>query len=409
MNSKAYLIPFAAFLAVLLVGFASAQLVNNTTSLVSPSSVSGIATAFNDVLLSDSQTVIAGTVGDTVPVRITFTALNDASNVRVKVWMDGYRSDISASTTRFDLVSGSVYTKLLSLNLPSDLDTTTQTFTLHVSVANENGYNSANYIVKMQRDSYSMNVLSVDFPTQVAAGDNVPVSVVVTNNGMHTLDNGYVTVSIPTLGLSSKVYLGDTSPVDNCSDNCDMTDSVQKTVYVKIPESTTTGVYQVQVNAYNADATTTVSKMISVSESAATNVLAAVKNQDIRAGETKNYDVIVVNSGNTVKVFNVQTVSGSALSVSAPSFVTVGPQSSATIPVAVTASNKADVGSYTFTVTVDGKQTVLGANVVQGSASSSVLVLTVVLAVIFLILLVVLIVLLFKKEKSVETVETSYY
>lgn len=410
MNSKAFLIPFIAVFAVMFVGFASAQLVNTNTvfGLMTPS---GIAASFNDVQLVEGITTpIAGFSGDTIPVRVTFTAARDASDVKVKIWIEGTKDDITASTNRFNLINGSVYTNQLSLQLPSNLDDLSQEFTLHVSVSSADMYDEESFTVRMQRESYSLDLLSVDYPVQVSAGDLIPVSVVVNNNGMETLDNAYVIASITSLGISSRGYFGDLSALDNCSDNCNTQDSAQKVVYLKIPESATAGTYQLDVKVYNKDATTTVSKIINVEQSASTNVLAAVKSQDLKAGETKTYDLIIVNSGDKIKVYNIQVVSGTALSVSAPSIVTVGPESSTTVPITVRALDDAQTGSYTFSVTVDGQQTTFGANIVQGSGvSNSVIALTVVLVVIFLVLLVVLIVLLTRKEKTVEQVETSYY
>jgi uncharacterized membrane protein len=403
MNSKTYLIPFIAILAVMIVGFASANQL--TTS-------DNIKTFFNDVQLTSGSTQIAGITGDTVPVRVVFTANTDASDVRVKVWMEGYRSDISATTSRMNLVSGSTYSELLNLQLPSDLTDLTTDFTLHVSVSNADNYDEDSYSVEMQRDSYKLDVLSVDYPTSVGAGETVPVAIVVRNNGMETLQDGYVIASIPSLGISSKAYFGDLVPVENCSDDCNQDNSVQKIVYVKVPESTAAGVYELKVQVYNSDATTTVSKMISVGESASITVLAATMSQDIRAGETKTYNLIVVNSENQIKILNLQTVSGNSLLVSAPTVATVGPQSSVTIPITVTANEDANVGTYTFSATVDGKQTVFTANVVSGSvigSNTSVIALTVVLVIIFIVLLIVLIVLLTRRDKTSEEVETSYY
>ena len=122
--------------------------------------------------------------------------------------------------------------------------------------------------------------------------------------------------------------------------------------------------------------------------------------------------IVIVNSANKVRVFNINAVSGTALSVSVPSVVTVGAGSSVTVPVTVRASNDADVGAYTFSVNVDDETVVFGANVTNGSASgvsTSVVALTVVLVIIFVVLLIVLIVLLTRKEQTIEEVETSYY
>lgn len=404
MNSKAYFIAFIAVLAVFaMLGFSSAAVTVQTLN------ITNFAVSFNDVGLSTSSTPIAGLTSDTVPVRVTFTSNVDASDVRVKVSMEGFRDNVEASTGRTNLVVGSTYTKLLSLQLPSDLKNVTKDATLYVRVSDSNNAYEQTFAVRLQRESYDFNVLSIDTPSSVSAGANVPVSVVVENSGMENLDDGFVIVSIPSLGISSKAYFGDLVPVE-CDDNCDIQDSVQKVVYLKIPETAKAGVYQIEAKVYNQDVVTTAVKSIDVGSSASTDVLSPASNLEIRLGETKTVDLIVVNSGDSIKVFNVQTASGSALSVSAPTVITVAPQSSATVPVTVTTGKNADVGSYTFSVVIDGKQTTLGVNVVGGSAvSNSVVILTVILAVIFVVLLVVLIVLLVRREKPASEVETSYY
>jgi uncharacterized membrane protein len=399
MNTKTFLIGFVAALAILMIGFASAGDLIYTSTL---------STTFNDVVLGSGVTM-AGITGEYVPVRTTFRANDDAEDVRVKVWMDGHRDNIEDETSRFDLVAGSTYTKLLQLSLPDDLKDTTKEFTLHVSISNSNGYDSTEYTVRMQRESYNFDVLSMDYPNTVAGGDIVPVSVVIENIGMQDLENGYVIVSIDELGVSAKGFFGDLVAVEDCSDDCDDEDSVQKTVYIKVPQNTEAGVYTINAEVYNKDARTVATGLIRVDGSASTTVIAGMKSQDMKAGETKTFDLIVVNSGDDVGIYNIQTVSGSNLEVSAPSVVTVGPDSSSTVPVTVTVSRDADVGAYTFTVDVNGEQVVFGANVTGSSVSTSVVALTVILVIIFLVLLVVLIVLLTRREQPVEEVETSYY
>jgi len=401
MNTKTLLIPVIALLAVFLVSFAAAG-----------DLADDISVKFNDIVLNgDTMSAI---VGETVPVRVTFTAEDDFSDVRVKVWMEGYRDDVSASTGRFDILNGVTYTKLLSLEMPADMKKTAEEYTLHVSVSSGNGYYSREYVVSLQRDSYEFDILSVDYSTEVSAGETVPVAIVVENVGMQELENGYVVVSIPELGVNAKGYFGDLIPTDNGCDNedCDKVDSLQKTVYVKIPANANTGVYEMTVKVYNRDSTTTVQKLISVKESQSTTVIPATTSLDMKAGETKTFDLIVVNSGDDIQIYTISTVGGSSVLVSAPSVITVGPDSSQTVQVDVTAPSDLSKGAYTFTVNVGGEQVVLGVNVTGSSVSTSVVALTVVLAIIFIVLLVILVVLLVKKDNSrtsAEEVETSYY
>ena len=397
------MVPILAVIALMLVGLASAGNLAN-----------GVAVSFNDVSLG-SSTTMTGFSGDVIPVRVTFDAAKDMGDVRVKVSVEGTRDSVDAATARFDIISGNTYTKLLSLKLPADLKDTNQGFTLYVEVVSAEDRTERTYTISLQRESYTLNVLSVDYNSAVSAGEVFPISVVIKNLGFQRTDDTYVVASIPALGISSRAYAGDLIPVENGFDdnnNVNEEDSVQKVVYLKMPENAKAGVYDLEIKVYNSDTETTVRKTVGVGAGASAMVLAAVKNQDMKAGETKTYDLVIVNSANKVKVFNINAVSGTALSVSVPSVVTVGAGSSVTVPVTVRASNDASVGAYTFSVNVDGETVVFGANVSGGSAgvSTSVVALTVVLVIIFVVLLVVLIVLLTKKpSERIEDFSESYY
>jgi uncharacterized membrane protein len=404
MKRKTFLIPFLAVFVLLTFGIVSAG--NLAT---------GVETEFNGVELG-SGTTMAGMVGDMVPVKVTFEADQDMGDVRVNVRIEGHRDDVDESTSRFDIVDGSTYTKLLNLRLPSDLKDLTKEFTLYVEISSSSDRTEEPYTIKMQRESYTLDVLSVDYSTQVSAGDVVPVVVVLKNEGFNRADDNYVVASIADLGVSSRGYAGDLVSSEYCDEDVndfdceDEEDSVQKTLYLKVPEGAASGVYELEVRAYNSDTETVVRKLINVGAGSSTMVVAAVKNQDMKAGETTIYDLILVNSAKNVKVYNLQSVSGSDLTVSVPSVVTVSPDSSKTVQVAVTASNDAPVGTYTFSVDVDGEAVVFGANVTEGGATSaSVVALTVILVIIFVVLLAVLVVLLTRKEQPIEEVETSYY
>ena len=396
MKRNILLIPFIAVLTLLIGGLASAELADN------------INTEFNSVGLGGGITMV-GDVNDVVPVRVTFIAGENMSDVKVKVYMEGHRDDVSVSTNRFDIENGITYTKLLSLQLPSDSDDLSEEYTLYVEVVSKNDRSEEEYTVSMQRESYTFEVLSVDYSSRVSAGDVVPVSVVVKNAGYNRMDDTYIMVSIPALGISTRGYVGDLISTEYDEDYDDKEDSMLRTVYLKIPTNVNSGVYDLEVEVYNDDAETVVTRLISVDDSTSTLVLAAVKNQDLSAGETVTYDLIIVNSADDVKVFNIRSVSGDVLSVSAPSVVTVGSDSSETISITVKAANDAAIGTYTFSVDVDGEQIVFGANVVGTSVSTSVVALTVILVIVFVVLLAVLVVLLTRKEKPMEEVETSYY
>jgi len=397
---KIVLIPFLAVIAILVVTMVSAWNSWNVSD-----HAWDIETQFNGITLNSWDITMAGFTGEVVPVRVSFEAIRDAEDVRIKVWLEGTRDDVEAETERFNIVDGSVYSKLLSLELPEDLKDTTKDFKLHVSISSAEGYDHVEYNLRMQRESYNFDILSVDYDDEISAGDSVPVTVVIKNTGMEELEDAYIQVSVDELGVSAKRYLNDLA----AEDDDDETDSIERTVYLEIPEDAVNGVYEMTVEAYNDDASTTVRKLIRVEGAATTQVLAAVKNKELKAGETITYDLIVVNSGSKVRVYDINAVSGSNLHVSVPSVVTVGPDSSKIIPVTVTASDSAELGTYTFSVNVDEQEVVFGANVIGTGVSSGIVALTIVLVIVFVVLLIVLIVLLTRKEKPMEEVETSYY
>ena len=401
MKKNLFLIPFVAVLSFLMIGLVSAgELAGN------------VGTDFNDVELDVSSVTMSGIVGEVVPLRVTFDAVQDMSDVKVKVRMEGHREDVYASTERFDIVDSTTYTKLLSLALPSEEDDQYKDYTLYVEIVSATDRTEREYTIRMQRDSYTLEILSVNNPSKIMAGDVVPVSVVVKNSGFNRADDNYVVVSIPSLGVFSQKYLGDlvTTSVDNSQGNDeDDTDSISVTVYLEIPSSSEGGVHLMEVQVYNDDSSFAVEKLVSVEDSNSFEVLAAVKNKDLNAGESTSYELIIVNSGSNVKVLNLETVFGNGLMVSAPSVVTVGPESSKTVEIRVTASEDVSIGTYTFSVEAEEKQVVFGANIVGSAVSASVVALTIILVIIFVVLLAVLVMLLARKEKPMDEVETSYY
>lgn len=401
MKKNLLLIPFIAVLSFLMIG------------VVSASDLAGyVETEFNNVELDVSSLTMSGMVGDVVPLRVTFDAVQDMSDVKIKARIEGHRDDVYASTERFDIVALTTYTKLLSLELPSDEDDQYKDYTLYVEIVSSTDRTEREYTIRMQRESYTFEILSVDNPSKMSTGDVVPVSVVVKNSGFNRADDTYVAVSIPSLGISSQKYLGDlvtTSTDNNQGNDEDDTDSISATVYLEVPEDSDGGVYLMEVRVYNDDSSFAVEKLVSIEDSNNFEVLTSVKNKDLNAGESTNYELIIVNSANGVRVFNINTVFGNGLAVSVPSVITVGPESSETVEIIVTASEDVAIGTYTFSVEVDEEQAVFGTNIIGSSVSASVVALTIILVIIFVVLLAVLVMLLARKEKPMEEVETSYY
>ncbi|MEI7719219.1 MAG: hypothetical protein WCI72_05105 [archaeon] len=411
MNTKTLMVAFMAVLAVFMFSFAIADSYPTVVSGEAIVSVDGIDINHG---MHNNTLDLAAFAGETVPVRVFFTAADDAKDVKVKVEISSGTKDYSDSYFVGNVITNDsrVYrTGIMNVQIPAKLDDQTEDLYLRVTITAD-GFGSylEEYKVSAQRNSYQLGLISVDYDATASAGDTVPVSVVIKNLGYEDSSDGFVLVAIPELGISAKGYFGDLVAVEDCDSDCGNTDAAQKIVSLKLPSSAKDGVYEMVVKVYDDDSVTTVTKQIKVSATTDTQIVSAIKNQDIRAGETKTFDLILVNSGSKVMVYNLNAASGSDLSVSVPSVVTVDAGSSKTVQVTVSAADDAEKGVYPFTVEANGKMTSFNANVVGGSAvAMSAVLLTIILVVIFVALLAVLIVLLTKKAKPTEEVETSYY
>ena len=362
--------------------------------------------------------IIAGFVSDTVPVRVEFKALDNASDVRIKVYVEGYRDEISDTTARFNVIAGSTYTKELILTLPSsmDLDDLTEDLDLIVRISGKDvNAEEGVYTLKMQKDTYTLSFLSVDTPNSVVAGDVVAVDVVLKNHGANRLDDTYVKASIPELGIQRTVYFGDLD-VDGNADDDEIADTVNKRIYLTVPRNSAAGLYDIELEAYNYDSKVATKKAIQVQGLDAA-ILPTVTAKTIAVGEEATFELALINPNSKMVVYSITPSNAEGLLVEvAEPIVTVSADSSRTVQIRVKATESAEEGTHIVTVNVNSasglvEQVSFSANVEGSSkATDSVMVLTVVLAIIFVVLLVVLIVLLTKKPTETEEFgETSYY
>lgn len=358
---------------------------------------------------------IAVQAGETVDVTAVFTAVRDVDLASVEAWfyVDGKKTSYTSS--RFALFNGSRYTKEFSLRVPSNIDLTDDV-RLFVQVSSDDGSDTVYFDLRLQRDAFKVDVLSVELPSlEVAAGSVVPVNIVLKNRGLNTLEDLFVTVKIDALGISRRVYASDLTPVD--SDDNDEEDAVEKTVFIQIPESARSGVYTLEVRASNVDvdADAVVMKSIVVSGSEGRgDVLTPVVSRTVKAGEEAVYDLVLVNSGNRMQIYTISVEAPNGVSASVDqSLVSIPADSTMVVKVRATANKE---GTYALAVNVNSDGALVKrvslTNEVDGSKAISTnptVVLTIVLAIIFVVLVVVLIILLTRKPARTEELGESYY
>jgi hypothetical protein len=254
MKTKQILTSFmVALVALFAIGTVMAGDLNITIDEVSVNDVSGGVS-------------LAGYPEENVPIQVKFTANEDYDDVKLKVWIDGYKSDISTTTARFDVLEDSTYVKKVSLVLPNvnDMDDLDEELTLHVRLSDKNDEVETEYTIIMQRENYAAELLSVEAPVMANAGDVVAVDVVLKNIGSEELEDAFVTVSIADLGIAKKVYFGDLTPQDDCDNDCSKQDARERRVYLIIPTDALSGEYDMVIKASNYDITETVVQGITI-------------------------------------------------------------------------------------------------------------------------------------------------
>ncbi len=369
---------------------------------------------------TDSVILVDGTnfavdAGQTLDLRVVFDSFANMDDVRITARVLG-EPGLYETSERFDVLSGNAYSKWLRLTLPNDLDELQESFVLEVQIESQSVISDTQVsYFNVQRSSYALDFLSVDSNSQAQAGTVLPIEVVLKNRGRHDAEDTFVEASIPSLGISKKIFLEDLSANDS-SDNDLEDDSIEGTILLSIPSSAAPGLYTVELKAYSEDAEQTVTRRLEVVSGSANSALVASASRKTFAANTDGmYTLTIVNSGSNILVYNLVTEADDGLTVDLEDSVVVVPAGSSK-SVKVSARSSQD-GEYNFKVSALGANNVVvgeqdftaqveGRAAVGGNAA---VVLTIILAIVFVVLLVVLIVLLTRKPAKTDELGESYY
>ena len=210
--------------------------------------------------MEDPTGDVAVFAGQTIPVRVVFSSDINASDVRVKAWVSGEQT-YAVSTDRFDMIADKVYSRLVSVQVPSNVDPSEDLGLVILVESRDNSISFEQTIsLSAQRESYNVEILDVNMNTEVTAGTSLPIDIVLKNRGYNSAEDTFVKVRIPALGIEQKAYFGDLSPLDNS----DKEDAAEKRIVLNIPSSALTGLYLVELQVYNADSSSVVTKRVSI-------------------------------------------------------------------------------------------------------------------------------------------------
>ncbi len=380
--------------------------------------LASVVTAATDIATFDNVEVngiesnidqeIAVIAGETIPIEVYFTALETTSDVKIRAEVTGGKKDVSSTSTTFDIERGIKYRKKLVLNVPSELkEKVSDNLRLELEIWNE-GYKTEHEItLRVQRATYSADIMSISASQSIGAGDLYPVDIVLKNTGYNKLNDMYVEVSVPGLGIQRQSYFGDLVAVEDFNNNNVETGRF----YLQIPEGAKAGNYELEAKASNSDLSVERTKQITVENDFSGPIVVPEARKIASRNQEVDYDVVLVNPTNKLKVYRIVVeTSGDVLAEAETKLVSV--PAGLTKKTTITAS-VSERGEYQFSVNVFSGETFEGkANLVldtRNSNSNGAVALTVVLAVIFAVLLVVLVVLLGKKSKKNEDFGESYY
>jgi hypothetical protein len=354
---------------------------------------------------------IAVVAGDVYPVTVQFVADKTASDVEVSAWIQGERSD-RVERVFEDLIEGHEYKARLSVVIPEDLDPEEE-LTFYVRVESDEGNWEGEYTLYAQRQAYNLDMLLVEVEDVANVGSTVPISVVIKNMGRHEVEDTMVKVEVSGLGISKTSYFEDLAPTDVCDDDkCDQTDSRERRIFLSIPSDVSAGTYELKVTAYNDETETTVIKTLRVTDTETEGtIISNPATQKFAVGQEVAYDLVLVNTGSKIAVYNLAPSESDALSIRLSDSLVIVPAGSSKVVTVYAKANRE--GTFTFNVDATSENFSETANfvaTVEGtSISNNALAITIVLAIIFVVLVVILAVLLTRKTEKNEEFGESYY
>jgi uncharacterized membrane protein len=421
-NKKIYWLIGLIAIAVLALGFVSAQ-----------PEIASMEVYLNGHAVTSE--VFSVERGDMLGVKVLFQVsdTSEVGEVKVKAWIDGYRKTIEASTERFDVFPGRLYSKTLSLSLPADMEE--GEYTLHVMITGKESLLGDSYkeiTLAVQRTSYKAEILSVDLalPAVVNAGETLVANVVVKNRGSHKLEDIYVRASIPELGLARNIYIGDIYP----NDYADNTERDTKSINIGfvIPKEVASGKYTLVVKAENEDtvaekqAEFEVKGKITTEQTAQTTdaiaLSVATDRKTIEAGKADSFTIVLTNLKDKPLMVELDVVGVSGWATAElPSVITLNPKEGKVISLNLKVAESALAGSHVFSIKASADTTTITKNLVaevtraaeaQAKKASSIgfWIAIIVLAAIAVALLIALIVVAAKKASvEEEKPEEIYY
>jgi len=301
--------------------------------------------------------------GSVAQIVVFVEGTGQTEDVKVRTWMGGYEyGSIEEFSEVFKVQDGVMYKKTLYLTIPKDLNVEDNVYTLHVEVHDAHNRETKEYSLFFEAKRHNVIVKDVLMSSSnVEPGDYLGIKVRLDNQGDRDEDDLAVTVSIPGLGISNRVYLDELEIGD---------EDETRTVYLTIPNNAQSKTYELRVDvSYDNDNSQSQDvSYLTVDGDGMTDSDAIVSIQTVKGlqvGKENEFKVQVSNFGERSKTFYLEVEGmnaeyGNSILVpggSSGEFVfTLNPENSGlqTVTVAVS-SDEGIVGQKLFNVDVEKK------------------------------------------------------
>jgi len=302
--------------------------------------------------------------GQNLKVDLRFTALGDFDDSRIRVFIEGYEhASLSEETEIFGVVKGKTYSKSIEITLPADMDNQ-KDYKLRITGANDlSGLLTKEYTLYVDTQRHRVDILDmITTPSSgVEPGQNVIANLRVKNRGQKSQDSVKVMVTIPELGISESSYVSNLNP-EKVITSDDM--------LLFIPENAEAGEYEVIAKLAYDDGYTTSTETFRLNVLAPKivkekNLLVSfANNQDLVAGETRSFDVVIANPNDESKPISLSAIDNAWADVEiTPSLAMVKAGDSQTFTVKVTPKTSVAGEKSLALLVKEGSKTISEVNV----------------------------------------------
>ncbi len=352
--------------------------------------VSGLAQATPniDTVKINGDTALPGTSlevlrGDTLDISVRVVASQPEKNVVVEAYIDGYEyatyESVSDSSGTFDMDTNDA--KVVKLQIKIPLKAEKDHYDLKVRAGTRTGADSfTTYSLNLKGQKHEVLIKDILMTDEIEAGRGLYTNVRLQNIGQKDEKDMTVKVTIPELNLEQFTTVQELDHDDS---------TTTEDVVLFVDECAKAGTYDVTAEVdFDEYDKVTLTKQITVKASdscqkesagAGKTVIAVPGVQEVQAGKSAVFPIMITNTGSASKTYVITVSKGvealGTARIDPSNVLIIQPNQPQTVFVYVQTDSTLSQGQKDFTATIasgDEKQDVsLSANVVAGAAASN--------------------------------------